>query len=156
MRADHDSSYKSLFAYPELVCELLAAFLPFPWVRQLTPQACRRVNASYATDGGQQRHDDMVWQVRTGGESGELYVLLEFQSQPERCMALRLLVYAGLLLQDLQKQGLLSARSPLPQVLPVVLYSGMQPWLSPLTLMELRRQGGRSGRIPARAALSVN
>jgi predicted transposase YdaD len=145
MRVDHDSSYKSLFAHPELVCELLAAFLPFPWAHQLKAEACRRVNASYATDGGQQRHDDMVWQVRTGGEPGELYLLLEFQSLPERCMALRLLVYGGLLLQDLQKQGLAPSRKPLPELLPVVLYSGVRPWLSPLSLMELRLQEGDLG-----------
>jgi predicted transposase YdaD len=142
MRADHDSSYRRLFAHPELVCELLAACLPFAWASKLNAEGCRRVNASYASDGGQQRHDDMVWRVQSVGGPAELYVLLEFQSRPDRCMALRMQVYTGLLLEDLHKQRLLPAGRPFPKLLPLVLYAGARPWTSAVTMLDLQDQDG--------------
>ena len=56
-------------------------------------------------------------------------LLLEFQAAADRWMALRILTYSGLLLQEL-----LRSRAPevagerLPAVLPVVLYNGTEPW----------------------------
>lgn len=142
MRIDHDTSYKQLFAHPELVCELLAGFLPSCFAGRLDASACKRINGSYASDAGHQRHDDMVWHVGRSGESAGLYVLLEFQSQPDRWMALRMQVYVGLLYQDLLKQGQLLANEQLPPVLPVVVYSGERAWASGCSMGELRSDGG--------------
>lgn len=128
MRTDHDTSYKQLFSYPELVRELLAGFLPFAWARRLSIDGCTRCNASFASETGRQRHDDMVWRIRTGAPIDDLYVLLEFQSQPDRWMALRMQVYAGLLHQDLLKQSALAPANDLPAVLPLVIYNGTEPW----------------------------
>ena len=56
-------------------------------------------------------------------------LLLEFQAQDDRWMALRILTYSGLLYQEL-----IRSRAPevagerLPAVLPVVLYNGTEPW----------------------------
>ena len=128
MRTDHDTSYKQLFSYPELVRELLAGFLPFAWARRLSIDGCTRCNASFASETGRQRHDDMVWRIRTGDPVDDFYVLLEFQSQPDRWMALRMQVYAGLLHQDLLKQSALDPAHDLPAVLPLVVYNGTEPW----------------------------
>jgi predicted transposase/invertase (TIGR01784 family) len=128
MHTDHDTSYKRLFAHAELLRELLAGFLPFAWARRLNIQNCTRHNASYASDTGHQRHDDMVWRVRTGAPVDDVYVLLEFQSQPDRWMASRMQVYAGLLHQELLKEGTLAPTGDLPAVLPLVVYSGSEPW----------------------------
>lgn len=145
MRADHDTFYRQLFAHPELVCELLAAVLPFPWAGRLDARGCRRVNGSFASDDGHQRHEDMVWRVQTGGGSGDLYLLVEFQSRPERCMALRMHVYAGLLLQDLGKQGLLPARHPLPYTAQAI----DQPGNVMLALFQCTHFGTAEGLLPA-------
>jgi hypothetical protein len=137
MHTDHDTSYKRLFAFAELVRELLAGFLPFPWAKRLSTQNCTRRNASYTSDTGHQRHDDMVWRVRTGAPADDLYVLLEFQSQPDRWMALRMQVYSGLLHQELLKEGTLAPASNLPAVLPLVIYSGDEPWNASSELADL-------------------
>ena len=133
MRLDHDTSYKQLFAHPELVSELLALCLPSRRPRRLDAHTCERVNASYASDSGRQRHGDMVWHV----QPDDLYVVLEFQAQPDRWMAVRMQVYIGLLYQDLIKQGRILPGDAVPPVLPVVLYDGLQAW--PLDI-ETRRQ----------------
>lgn len=128
MNSRSDSLYRQLFAYPEIVRDLLAGFLPADWARSLDVSMLERVNASYASDRGKQRHQDMVWRARVGGEWVYVYILLEFQARSDRWMALRMQVYVGLLLQDLVAQHRLSRRGKLPPVLPIVLYHGHRPW----------------------------
>lgn len=137
MKADHDTGYKQLFSHPELLRDLLQAFVPYPWAKNLDTSAFARVNASYAGDNGQQRHDDMVWRLQVGGECIYIYLLLEFQSRSDRWMALRMQVYVGLLCQDLVKQRKLGRSGKLPPVLPIVLYNGRAPWTASRSLSGL-------------------
>jgi predicted transposase YdaD len=90
MSGNHDLGYKQLFAHPELVRDLLAGFTSFACFRGLEPSAFERVNASYVSERVSERHGDMVWRVRLGEETIYVYLLLEFQSQAERWMALRM------------------------------------------------------------------
>jgi predicted transposase YdaD len=128
MSGDHDLGYKQLFAHPELVRDLLAGFTSFACFRALEPSAFERVNASYVSERFSERHGDMVWRVRLGEEVIYVYLLLEFQSQAERWMALRMQVYVGLLYQDLVKRREFGPDGKLPPVLPVVFYNGAAPW----------------------------
>jgi len=137
MRADFDSGYKQLFAHPEMVRDLLRAFLPYDWAGQLDVSALERINASYVSRSGAPRHDDMVWRLRAGGESVYVYLLLEFQSFSDRWMALRMQVYVGLLYQDLIKRHKLGRSGKLPPVLPIVLYGGRRPWTASSSLSAL-------------------
>jgi len=66
-----------------------------------------------------------------------LYLLLEFQSTVDPFMAVRILVYVGLLYQDLIKSKQVSSGQPLPPVLPLVLYNGEPRWRAALTIEEL-------------------
>ena len=137
MSARYDQLYKQLFGHPEMVRDLLAGFLDAAWARSLDVSAFERVNASYAGDHGKQRHEDVVWRAKIGGEWVYVYILLEFQSRPDRWMALRMQVYSGLLYQDLVAQHKLSKHGKLPPVLPVVLYHGRQPWSAAIELADL-------------------
>jgi hypothetical protein len=127
MAGHHDLGYKDLFAHPELVRDLLAGFTELPCLQALEPSAFERVNASYVSEQFSERHGDMVWKVQLNTQVVFIYLLLEFQSQSERWMALRMQVYIGLLYQDLVKRGEL-AEARLPPVLPVVFYNGKTPW----------------------------
>ena len=137
MASDDDTSYKQLFAHPEMVRDLLLGFVPGTWVRQLDLASFERVSGSYVGDGGQQRHSDMVWKVRLSDEWIYIYLLLEFQSRSDPWMALRMQVYIGLLYQDLVKRRELPQPGKLPPVCPVVLYNGKQPWSASMSLADL-------------------
>lgn len=52
-------------------------------------------------------------------------------------MALRMMVYQGLLYQDLIKQGRVLADGRLPPILPIVLYNGSQRWSAVTDVFEL-------------------
>jgi predicted transposase/invertase (TIGR01784 family) len=137
MNSQADTLYKQLFAHPEMLRELLTGFLEADWAATLSVGAFERVNASYASERGKARHDDMVWRVNVGGEWVYVYILLEFQSRSDRWMALRMQVYIGLLYQDLVRQRQLSHGRKFPPVIPVVLYSGRRPWRAATELAEL-------------------
>jgi hypothetical protein len=64
-----------------------------------------------------------------------IYLLLEFQSRPDAHMALRMMGYAALLLQEHARTIPLGAK--LPPVLAVVLYNGRSAWRAPLALQEM-------------------
>jgi len=65
--------------------------------------------------------------IRTISSREKAYLVLEFQSEPDPWMALRMLVYVGLLAQDLVKRGEL-VQGRLPPILPLVLYNGLPEW----------------------------
>ncbi len=137
MSGANDIDYAMLFAHPEMVRDLLAGFTPFSALGALDVSAYERINASYVSDRGTVRRDDMVWRLHLDGQSVLVYLLLEFQARPDPWMALRKQVYVGLLYQDLVKRHVLTADARLPPVLPLVLYNGVPPWRGGTDLSDL-------------------
>ncbi len=136
----NDSSYRLLFSHHRMVRELLQRFVGEPWIEQLHWHTLEPVQERYVSDKLIGREDDSVWRVRYGkGPSDwlDIYLLLEFQSRPERFMALRLLVYVGLFYQALIRHKGVARDGLLPPVLPLVLYNGKRPWTAPLDIAEL-------------------
>ena len=80
------------------------------------------------------RRDDLVWRVHWGPDWLYLYLLLEFQSTVDPYMAVRVLVYVGLLYQALIRAGQLPPSGKLPPVVPIVLYNGRGRWTAPLSV----------------------
>ena len=134
---DHDSSYKFLFSNPELVRDLIMDFIPDEWLHSLDYSTLEKVPGHYVSDDFQQREDDIVWRVKVGSEWLYFYLLLEFQSRVDKYMALRMMVYIGLLYQDLIKRGDVLADGRLPPILPIVLYNGDSRWTAATEVAEL-------------------
>lgn len=128
--ADHDRGYKLLFSHPRMVEDLLRGFVRGDWVSRLDFTSLEPVSGDFVSDDLSERRSDLVWRLRwaDGRRRGWFYLLIEFQSSPQPFMALRLVVYAGLLLQNLIRTGRLKASRGLPAVLSVVLYNGRRPW----------------------------
>ena len=125
----HDAAYKTLFSHPRVVGDLLRGFVPEPWTDALDLDSLEKLPAEFTSDDlRRQRRADAVWRIRFRGEWLYVLVLLEFQSTEDRYMALRILVYTGLLHQDLIRRGALGPHGVLPPVLPIVLYNGAPAW----------------------------
>ncbi len=137
MATDHDSSYKFLFSTPELVRDLILGFIPDDWLHSLDYDTLEKVPGSYITEDFRSRADDIVWRVKVGGQWVYLYLLIEFQSSVDKYMALRMMVYQGLLYQDLIKRGEVLADGRLPPILPIVLYNGSPRWTAVTDVFEL-------------------
>jgi Putative transposase, YhgA-like/Domain of unknown function (DUF4351) len=135
---DHDTLYHRLFDHPNMVTQLLREFVAGPWLDELDLAGMERLNAKFHAETGDRREGDMIWRIprRDGGDT-YLLLLLEFQSTPYRWMALRMLVYASLLWQQLVNEKSLPPDGKLPPILPVVLYNGDRRWAAPLALHDL-------------------
>ncbi|MDR2259983.1 MAG: Rpn family recombination-promoting nuclease/putative transposase, partial [Azoarcus sp.] len=137
MTMSHDARYRRLFSHAVAIRDLLARFAPGPWLRDADFSTLTRVNSSYVSGAGKQRHGDMVWRVKVAGRWLWIYIVLEFQRKPDPWMALRMLVYIGLLAQDLirgHKKELPEGR--LPPILPIVLYNGEAEWRAPIDVAD--------------------
>ncbi len=139
MAINHDSAQKDFFSHKQVVADFLRDYVRQPWVRSVDFDSLERVNSSYVHESDQQRIGDVVWRLKLQGGSDwvYMYLLLELQSKVDRYMALRMMVYVGLLYQDLIKQKQLGADGLLPAIFPAVIYNGKRPWSAPLNLIEL-------------------
>ncbi len=136
----HDAGYKRLFSQPILVEELLRGFLHEDWIGRLDFSTLERLGNSFVSDDLRERRSDLVWRLRLRGETAGwvyVYLLLEFQSTSDPFMAVRLLTYVGLLLEDIVRGGKLKPGDRLPAVLPLVLHNGKDRWRAPLRLESL-------------------
>ena len=79
----HDTGYKLLFSHPEMVRDLLIGYMPGEWLKDADFTSLSRVNGSYVSEKEHQRHDDMVWRLKVGQQWVWVYLLLEFQSEPD-------------------------------------------------------------------------
>lgn len=139
-KSEHDTEYKKLFSHPRPVEELLRGFLGEDWCDRLDFSTLQRVGSSFVSEDFRERHSDVIWRLRFREPRGPwfyVYLLLEFQSTPDRFMAVRLLVYVGLLLQEIIRKKRLAPKRRLPAVLPIVVYRGKGPWTPPLGLADL-------------------
>ena len=135
MAADHDHSYKLLFAHPTMVQDLLRGFVGGDWLQELDFSTLERVSESYVSDDLRARADDIVWRVRSGER--HIYLLVEFQSGIDPFMSVRVLTYVGLLYQDLIRAREVSRDDGLPVILPIVLYNGSSRWRAAQELASL-------------------
>jgi predicted transposase YdaD len=135
--SSHDATYKSLFSCPEVVRDLIAGFVPDAWLQGLDYTTLEKLPSSYITEDFSGRADDVVWRVKVGEDWVYLYLLIEFQSTVDQYMALRMMVYVGLLYQDLIKRKQVLKNGRLPPVLPIVLYNGSRKWTAPTDIADL-------------------
>ena len=137
---EHDQGYKRLFSHPQTVAELVRGFLRPDWVERLDFSTLERVGNGFISDDLRERQSDVIWRLRWKGEGGDwfyLYLLLEFQSTSYPFMAVRMLTYVSLLIEEIIRKEKLKPGSRIPVVLPVVLYNGKRPWRARLDLASL-------------------
>jgi hypothetical protein len=125
-----DSDYRHLFSCPEVVRDLLKGYVPGKWLNDVDFSTLVHVSGSYVSESRKQRHDDSVWRVNINGRGLWVYIITEFQSQPDHWMALRIMEYVNQLslqlTRELKKQKLPENR--IPPILPIVIYNGLTEW----------------------------
>ncbi len=124
----NDAFYKLCFGTPAVVADLLRGFADGNWVGQMDLRSLRAVPTHFVDESLGQRVCDTVWSVKYRGESERrVYLILEFQSNVKRRMAVRLLRYASMLYEELFDRGEASPKDP-PAICPQVIYNGRKLW----------------------------
>ena len=125
-----------------MVEDLLRGFVAEAWIEDLDFSTLERQSASFVSERLDSREGDCAWRLRFRDAPVQIYILIEFQSEVDRFMALRQSVYLGLFYQQLVDHGALTLEGLLPLVLSVVVYNGKAGWSAAQELRELVGEPG--------------
>ncbi len=121
-----------------MMADLVRQFVNEPWVSDLDLDHMEPVKSKFHVPGLPKRESDVIWRIPLRpGSDVYLLVLLEFQSESDRWMVLRVMVYMCLLWLQLLHEKKISTEGPLPPLFSVVLHNGDRPWLTPVRLSDL-------------------
>ncbi|MBN2803936.1 MAG: Rpn family recombination-promoting nuclease/putative transposase [Deltaproteobacteria bacterium] len=132
-----DEAYKNIFANKKIIQNLLQGFIDHGWVKDVDFESLTSVPTEHISDKLDKRVNDYVWKVKIDKRDLFIFIMLEFQSMPQRLMPLRMNIYRNLLYQHLIKSGEIDKRRKLPPVLPLVIYNGERPWKYPTSLLDI-------------------
>ena len=151
-----DATHKMLYSYQDMVADLLRGFLPDGPEAGFDFDTLEPMRTSYVGRRLERREGDLMWRLRARGAPAggwvHVLVLLEFQSSVDRSMALRILTYTGLAWEGLIRSGSASGtvssgeaksgdrarrETPLPPVIPFVVYNGSPTWTVPEDVSDL-------------------
>jgi predicted transposase/invertase (TIGR01784 family) len=129
-----DSAYKFLFSNKRIFHQLLTSFVPEEFVEDLSPEDLFPVDKSFVSEEFITRESDLIYRVKRGEREVYVYILLEFQSTPDKTIAALLLSYIMRLYETFLKT---SKAGKLPAVFPMVLYNGLEEWKVPENIANL-------------------
>ena len=151
----HDSTYKAAFGHRRMVRDFLRLVIahspdPHGVFGALRLDTLERLPAENVGPDLRRRFGDMVWRAQLRPRDGEqvsrwlhLLIVLEFQSETDWMMAVRVLNYATHLYLDInrrmQRREKFGDRNPLPPILAMVLYNGEREWDVPVRYFDLGR-----------------
>ena len=103
--------------------------------QKVSPENIEMVDKSYITNEGRAYESDLIYKVSIEPQhEAYFYILMEFQSRPDKWMALRVLNYIVRFYENLPKKGKLLAplagvaANAWPAVFPIVFYNGDRKW----------------------------
>ena len=126
----HDIAHKEFYSDPENVKDLIQGFVALDCVSDFDFGTLERDNSSFVVKEDNERHDDIIWRLKWRGTWVYLYLIIEFQSDVDETMPVRIMSYVSLLyLYLLSNKNLEYGKTKkLPIVLPIVLYNGKDIW----------------------------
>ena len=133
-RKPYDAAYKYLFSSPRIVCQLLHSFVDIPLVKEIRPKDLELIEKSFISEELVRREADLVFKVNLKERSAYLYILMEFQSTPDKAIPVRMLNYITMFYDFLMRKN---KAGMLPPVLPLLIYNGRRNWNVPLRLEEM-------------------
>jgi predicted transposase YdaD len=113
-----------------MIQDLLREIVGEQWVERIDFASGEKVDTSFVSSRYESRESDVIWKFRRrdGGEPVYVYILVEFQSRPDPSMPVRFMGYVSLFYQNLLAGQPAAASRKLPPVIPVLIYTGSEPW----------------------------
>ena len=137
MARKHDETYKLIFSQRAAVEEMVRHFVGGDLADELDFDTLEALPTDRISGGLVQRQADLLWKIRFRGSWLYLLILLEFQSEIDYFMALRILTYTCLTYEELRRRKELKAGNRLPPVLPVTIYNGRARWRAATDISKL-------------------
>lgn len=163
-KTPYDTLFRTAFEGAHTAKELTLFLVPDRYARRLAGANVTAEPELLVDDETRRRRNDLLLQfawprpAATGSSfhTSYLYVLYEHKSSPNRWVALQVLRYMAIIWQRLVGKSDEHLGGLLPEILPVVLYHGEEPWNEPLQLAELISGGAGSPHVPHYRPLFVD
>ena len=138
----HDLAHKEFYSHPENIKDLLQGFVALDCVEEFDFSTLEQVIKSFVAKENTERHDDIIWKVRWRDKLVYIYILIEFQSDVDETMPVRIMSYVSLLYLYLlgNKNSEYWKEKKLPVVLPIVLYNGKDIWNVPKNIQDMFKE----------------
>ena len=131
----HDKLFKQLMGCREVACAFIRKMLPQSLVSCLSLESLKVISGEMVSPSGESMSVDYACRISMVGGKGEVILLIEHQSQPDKLMALRMQRYATELMY--QHRHELGKGNRIPWVLPMVFYTGVQRYKFATSIKEL-------------------
>ncbi|MDE0103302.1 MAG: Rpn family recombination-promoting nuclease/putative transposase [Bryobacterales bacterium] len=138
---DRDGAYRLLYGSATMMKDFLRGFTSEGFTDRLDFSTLRRAETQHVAENLARSANDLVWEVAMkGGENLFVTLMLEFQHRPDWRMAARMALYVShVILELMRSNARVKQQRRIPQVLPIVLYSGGGAWNAKTDLAGLRR-----------------
>ena len=103
-------------------------------MQELDFSSLKKLNTKFIPVSEKSRHADVVYEIKSRGQSAYIYLFLEFQSTVDRFMALRMGRYLFEFYQEIQR---LEKSDTLNPPFPILIYNGNDQWTAPDRFSEL-------------------
>ena len=124
---------------------MLTSFVPEEFTETLSVEDLFTIDKSFISEEFINRESDIIYRVKRGEKEVYIYILMEFQSTPDKTIAARVLSYIMRLYESFLQT---SQAGKLPAVFPIVLYNGTEEWLVPENIADLIEHTIRDDYIP--------
>lgn len=130
----HDKLFRASMSDIRVASDFFKAHLPAKILKKIDLKTLALQKSTFIDEAYQGSEADLIYSVNIGHSIGYLYILCEHQSEIDKDMAFRLLVYI-IRAMELHRQK--NPGSHLPIVYPLVVYSGEKIWTAPVDIFEL-------------------
>lgn len=134
MAKPHDNAYKFLFQNKRIFLQLLHSFVKEDFVKNVKEDDLSLADKTFVSEDMLDRESDLLYKVNINGRETYIYILIEFQSTPDKAIPVRMFQYILLLYDQLLKN---SKRGLLPNVFPLLLYNGSKNWDVPRNIRDI-------------------
>ena len=121
----HDKLFKEVLSRRENIIDFLNNYLPKDVLNLMDLNTIEIEKDSFIEKDLEEYFSDILYKVMLSDNEGYIYMLFEHKSYPHRLIVFQLLRYMLKIWELHRKQAPLE---PLPVIIPMVLYHGMQKW----------------------------
>jgi len=133
----HDKLFRTSMSDIRVVSDFFKAHLPAVLLSHLDLATLSLQKSTFIDEAYQSTEADLLYSVKLGESLAYLYILCEHQSEIDKHMAFRLLVYTIRAVELHRKKH---PNDPLPLIYPLVVYSGEKPWNAAMDIYGLFRE----------------
>ena len=130
----HNNWYVRFFSDPLIIKQIVYSFVHEPFVEELDFSTLKKLNTKFIAPSEKSRQADIVYEVKSKGQTSYLYLFLEFQSTVDHFMALRMARYVFEFYQEIQ---ILTKEDRLNPSFPILIYNGNATWTAPEKFSQL-------------------